>query len=459
MSSSSIPIRRLSTTAAQSSISISKAKSKLRSEHDPDKALEIYSSVSEHYSSPTSSRYAQDLAVRRLARSHRFADIESFIESHKNDPKIKQEPYLSTLIRSYGRAGMFEHALKTYDQMDQLGTPRSAISFNSLLTACNLSKQFDKVPQFFAEIPSKYGVSPDKVSYGILIKSFCEAGKPEKAIETVRMMEEKGIEVTAVTFTTIFNALYKKGNGEEADKLWYEMVEKGCEVDVAAYNVKIMYAHVNGSPEDVKALIEEIIGAGLKPDAISYNYLMTCYCRCGMMEEAEKVYRGLEVNKLNPNAATFRTLVFYLCKNEYFEKAYRVFKKSVEMHKIPDFNTLKFLAEGLMKKNMRKEAKGLIRTVKKKFPPNVVNAWKRVEESLGLVPEELDASCVPHDDGEEVTPSSTGIGGEKQGSVNRKQWKKPKAKKWFPPNAGNDRKKVSTVTSSVPGDSAKEPTG
>ncbi|KAM5576210.1 pentatricopeptide repeat-containing protein [Rosa sericea] len=462
MSSSSIPIRhlrRLSTTAAQSSISISKAKSKLRSEHDPDKALEIYSSVSEHYSSPTSSRYAQDLAVRRLAKSHRFADIESFIESHKNDPKIKQEPYLSTLIRSYGRAGMFEHALKTYDQMDQLGTPRSAISFNSLLTACNLSKQFDKVPQFFDEIPSKYGVSPDKVSYGILIKSFCEAGKPEKAIETVRMMEEKGIEVTAVTFTTIFNALYKKGNSEEADKLWNEMVEKGCEVDVAAYNVKIMYAHVNGSPEDVKALIDEMSGAGLKPDAISYNYLMACYCRCGMMEEAEKVYRGLEANKLNPNAATFRTLVFYLCKNEYFEKAYRVFKKSVEMHKIPDFNTLKFLAEGLMKKNMRKEAKGLIRTVKKKFPPNVVNAWKRVEEGLGLVPEELDASCVPHDDGEEVTPSSTGIGGEKQGSVNRKQWKKPKAKKWFPPNAGNDWKKVSTVTSSVPGDSAKEATG
>lgn len=438
MSSSIRHLRRLSTTA-QSSISISKAKSKLRSEYDPDKALEIYSSVSEHYSSPTLSRYAQDLAVRRLAKSHRFADIESFIESHKNDPKIKQEPYLSTLIRSYGRAGMFDHALRTYEQMDQLGTPRSAVSFNSLLAACNLSKQFDKVPKCFHEIPSKYGVTPDKVSYGILIKSFCEAGKPEKAIETLRMMEEKGIEVTAVTFTTIFNVLYKKGNSEEAEKLWNEMVEKGCQVDVTAYNVKIMYAHVNGSPENVKALIDEMSSAGLKPDAISYNYLMACYCRCGMMDEAEKVYRGLEANRLNPNAATFRTLVFYLCKNEDFEKAYRVFKKSVEMHKIPDFNTLKFLAEGLMKIKMRKEAKGLIRTVKKKFPPNVVNAWKKVEEGLGLV-SELDASCVPHDDAEEATVSSSGVGEEKEGLGNKKKWNKAKAKKRFPPHAGNDRK-------------------
>ncbi|KAJ6413117.1 hypothetical protein OIU84_006010 [Salix udensis] len=105
------------------SISISKAKSKLRTEHDPDKALAIYSSASSNDSSPVASRYAQDLTVRRLAKSHRFTDIESLIESRKSDPKIKQEPFLSSLIRSYGVAGMFDQAMKTYHQMDQLGVP------------------------------------------------------------------------------------------------------------------------------------------------------------------------------------------------------------------------------------------------------------------------------------------------------------------------------------------------
>ena len=54
------------------------------------------------------------------------------------------------------------------------------------------------------------------------------------------------------------------------------------------------------------------------------------------------------------------------------------------MHRIPDFNTLKYLAEGLAEKKKMKEAKGLIRTMKKKFPPNLLNAWKKVEENLGL---------------------------------------------------------------------------
>ncbi|XVF62009.1 hypothetical protein PTKIN_Ptkin08bG0182000 [Pterospermum kingtungense] len=390
--SSSIPLRHLrrlsttTTTATSSpSISISQAKSKLRTEYDPDKAVEIYSSISKHYSSPSSSRYAQDFTVRRLAKSRRFSDIESLIESHKSDPKISEEPFVSTLIRSYGVAGMLDHAIKTFHQMDQFGTPRSAISFNSLLSACNHSRQFDKVPQLFDEIPKKYTrVSPDKVSYGILIKSYCEAGQPEKGIEVLREMERKSVEVTAVTFTTILNALYKQGKEEEAEKLWSEMMKNGCELDVACYNVRIMN-YQGGEPQKVKELIDEMSTLGLKPDTISYNYLMTCYCKNGMLDEAKKVYEGLEGNACNPNAATFRTLVFYFCSNELYEQGYKVFKESVRLHKIPDFNTLEHLVEGLVKKKKIKEAKGLIRTVKKKFPPNSLNAWKKLEEELGLV--------------------------------------------------------------------------
>lgn len=384
-------IRRLctATTAAgssttASSISVSKAKSKLRSEFDPDKALEIYSSVSKHYASPVSSRYAQDLTVRRLAKSKRFSDIETLIESHKNDPKITQEPYLCNLIRSYGQAGMFDHAMRTFDQMDELGTPRSVISFNALLFACTRSRLYDKVPILFDEIPKKYNLSPDKISYGLLLKSHCDSGSSDKALELLNEMENKGVEVTIVTYTTVLNCLYKQGNAEEAERLWSEMEKKGVDLDVAAYNVRITNTY-GGDPERLKELIDEMRDAGLKPDTISYNFLMTCYCKNEMMDEAKKVYEGLEENGCSPNATTFRTWIYHLCGSGNFDKAYKVFKESVMVHKIPDFNTVKLLVEGLVKKKKIKEAKGVIRTIKKKFPPNVLRAWKKVEEELGLV--------------------------------------------------------------------------
>ena len=65
-------------------------------------------------------------------------------------------------------------------------------------------------------------------------------------------------------------------------------------------------------------------------------------------------------------------------------KGYKVFKEGVRLHSIPDFNTLKRLVEGLVANNKIKEAKGLVRTIKK-FPRNVLNAWKKLEEELGLV--------------------------------------------------------------------------
>lgn len=388
-------IRHCSTTST-SSISVAKAKYKLRTEYDPDKALKIYSSLSKNDTPPTVSRYAQDLTVRRLVKSHRFSDVLNFLESHKKDPKITQEPFLSTLIRSYGRAGMFDDALRTYEQMDELGTPRSAISFNSLLSACVQSKLFDKVSQLFDEIPKKYGVVPDKISYGILVKSICEAGQPEKALEFVKKLEEKGEEINVVTFTTILDSLYRKGKLDEAGKLWNLMDKKGC-IDAASYNVRLKFAQ-GGKPEEVKAVIEEMTNAGIKADTVTYNYLMIRYFKSEMVNEAQAVFKGLRKNGCNPNSATFRIMVDNLCRNDYFEEGYEVFKESVKMHKIPDFITLKFLVEGLVKKEKKKEAKGLIRTMKKKFPPNMLNAWAKVEKDLSLT--SVDAA---HDQAEEAS--------------------------------------------------------
>ncbi|KAK6150918.1 hypothetical protein DH2020_015850 [Rehmannia glutinosa] len=248
------------TSAAIKPVTISQTKSKLRNVYDPDEALKIYSSftaANDPSTSPASTRYAQELAVRRLAKSHRFSDIKNFLESHKSLPQITQEPFLSSLIRSYGVVGMFENAINTYNEMTDLGTPRSTLSFNALLSACVQSKVFDRVPVYFYEFPAKFGFSPDKFSYGILIKAYCEMGSPETAMEKLKEMEEKGVEIGVISLTTILHALYKKGSSDEAENFWHEMVtEKGCQPDVGYYNVKLWHIH-GGKPEAVKGLIEE----------------------------------------------------------------------------------------------------------------------------------------------------------------------------------------------------------
>ncbi|KZV21938.1 pentatricopeptide repeat-containing protein mitochondrial-like [Dorcoceras hygrometricum] len=383
--------RRLSTVATSASkpITVSSLKNRLKKTYDPDEALKIYSSftatnISDENLFSAAARSVQESTVLRLSKSHRLSDVEYFLESQKSHPRITQEPFLSSLIRSYGVVGMFENALHTYQQMTDLGTPRSALSFNALLKACLHSKLFDRVPDYFDEFPAKFGFLPDKFSYGILIKSYCERGSPNMAMSKLNEMEEKGIEIAAATFSPILHVLYNQGRGDEAEKLWNDMSKRGCLPDVGCYNVRLMQIQ-DGDPDSVKGLIEEMSKIGIKPDTISYNYLITCYMRNGMMDEAKKVYDGLKDKGCSPNMATFRTLIFYLCKHERYVVGYNVFKKSAKAYKIPDFNTLKYLAQGLVKNGHMEEAKDMIQIVNKRYPPNMLKAWGKLTEDLGLV--------------------------------------------------------------------------
>lgn len=289
--------------------------------------------------------------------------------------------------------------------MTDFGTPRSTLSFNALLLACINSKAYDRVPAYFNKYPKQFGLVPDKFSYGMLIKAHCEMGSPEKAKETLSEMEKKGVEIGAVSFSTILNALYKIGRVDVAEAFWDEMVkEKGVKLDAGSYNVKL--SHIRGKPEALKSLIEEMQNAGIDPDCISFNYLITSYCVNGMMDEAEKVYGDLlQAKGGRPNAATFRTMVFFSCKAGRYVRAYKIFKKSVKVGKIPNFDTLKQLVTGLKNMGRMVEAKAMVRTMNKKFPPDLLKPWAKLADDLGLTrdaTEEVEASKVEKGAGSDV---------------------------------------------------------
>lgn len=383
-------LRRGLTTAENASapagISAAVAKFRLLKEFDPDRAVSILSAIDVKSSSVTTARYALDLTVRRLARTRRFSDVEALIESRKSEATSPTEPYVASLILSYGSAGMLDHAIRTFDQVPTLtSAPHSVLSFNALLSACIRAKKSLRVASIFTKLSEEHSITPDCFSYGILIKSLCLNGKVSKALETLQeMVEVKQLEPTIIIYTTIIDSLYKEGKQEEAEELWKKMVEKGCMPDQAAYNVRVMHMAQNGRPEEVLELIKEMEAAGLGPDRITYTYLIDCYFNVGQHEDAIQVYRGLRKKGPKPNAKMFKILLTQLCENEDFDTGLAVFKDSLRFNKVPDFETMKLLVSGLVEVDKVQAAKEVIEKLKKRFPENLVRRWKKVEKELGL---------------------------------------------------------------------------
>ncbi|KAG6524425.1 pentatricopeptide repeat-containing protein At4g36680, mitochondrial-like [Zingiber officinale] len=390
-------LRRGLSTAENASgsagISAAVAKFRLQKEFDPDRAVSILSAIDAKSSSVTTSRYALELAVRRLARTRRFSDVEALIESRKSEATSLTEPYVASLILSYGTTGMLDHAMRTFDEVPTLtSAPRSVLSFNALLSAFIRAKKPFRVINLFSELLEEHSITPDCFSYGILIKSLCLTGKVTKALETLQeMVEVKQLEPTLIIYTTLIDSLYKTGKQEEAEEMWKKMIEKGCVPDHAAYNVRVMHRALNGKPEEVLELIKEMEAAGLGPDRITYTYLITCHFNAGQHEDAIQVYRGLRKKGPRPNAKMFKILLTHLCEHEDFDTGFAVFKDSLRFNKVPDFETVKLLVSGLVKVDKVQAAKEVIDKVKKRFPENLVQGWKKVEQELGLN-EEADAA-------------------------------------------------------------------
>ncbi|XP_078448523.1 uncharacterized protein LOC144717075 [Wolffia australiana] len=342
------------------------------------------SSVSVSGSAPASDGFAMEFVIKRLARSGNFSEIEKLIESRKKDPAISHEPQAAFLITAYGYAGMIDHAIRTFDELGKLGSPRTVLSFNALLSACNHTRNHGRVPELFEETSRKHGIVPDKISYGILVKSLCMSRSMEKVNAVLKKMEEEGIEITPVTYTSLLDTLYRDKKVSEAERLWKEMERKGSSLDVAAYNVRIMYHAANSKPESVIKLFDEMSVAGLKPDIISYNYLIACYCKNGRHDEAKNLYRSLAEKGCRPNTATYRNFMYLLCKNKDFDAAMEVCVEGIGKSKLPDLGPMRMLVEGLVEGSKLDDAKRLMKLVRKKFSGNFIARWKNIEEKLGL---------------------------------------------------------------------------
>ncbi|KAH7669250.1 TPR-like protein [Dioscorea alata] len=261
---------------------------------------------------------------------------------------------------------------------------RTIPTVNSILSALNRSKSPSLVPPLFSSLFPALSLTPDHVSYGILIKSHCLLRRASShALPLLHELRSKNLHITPVILTTILDSLYKESKPDQAEKIWQEM-KSNAALDLPAYNVRIMHYAFTGRPKDILNLIEEMEAAGFKPDIITFNYLMTCYCNNGRLEDAKKVYRELGARGCEPNAVTFNNFVHLLCKNGDFAAAAEVSMDGMKRNKVPDFGTTKMLVEGLLRGSKVRAAKRVVSKVRNKFPAKFEGGWKELGREVGL---------------------------------------------------------------------------
>ncbi|OAY75036.1 pentatricopeptide repeat-containing protein At1g80150, mitochondrial [Ananas comosus] len=356
---------------------------KIKAEKDPERLFHLFK-ANAHNRLVVENRFAFEDTVSRLAGARRFDLVENLLEHQKTLPQGRREGFVVRIISLYGRAGMPDHALRTFDEMPLYGCTRTAKSFNATLKVLSQARRFDDIQIFFDEAPAKYGIELDKISYNTIIKAMCEMGRLDTAYLVMLAMQKAEPKPDVVTYTTLISAFYKHGRHEIGDGLWNLMKLRGCSPNLATYNVRIQYLVNRRRTWQANDLVRSMYVSGIKPDEVTYNLIIKGFFMMGELEMAKRVFYATHGRGCKPNSKIYQTMVHYLCKGKEFDLAFRLCKDSMERNWFPSVDTICRLLKGLVKISKDRNAREVMKLVRGRVPSYSANDMKAFEDILSV---------------------------------------------------------------------------
>ncbi|XP_055830967.1 pentatricopeptide repeat-containing protein At3g13150-like [Solanum dulcamara] len=299
--------------------------------------------------------------VHKLIRAGHFSAIEDILQHQKVYPEMKNERFVVRLISLYGKAGMFDHAQKLFDEMPDLNCERTVMSFNALLAARVNSKKYDNISEFFRELTGKLAIVPDAISYNTMIKAFCEMGSLDSAVLMMVEMGKNGVDPDVITFNTVLDGVYKNNRFYEAEKIWILMENQKVIPNVRSYNTRLRGLVENNQVVEADKLFEEMMKRGVSPNTYSHNAMIKACAKDENLELAKIWYAKLRGNGCIPDRATFVFLIPLACNKDDPDFAYELCKKSIDLKQNIYTNMMQRVVNILVAHSMIKEANELMK--------------------------------------------------------------------------------------------------
>ncbi|KAJ6769694.1 MITOCHONDRIAL GROUP I INTRON SPLICING FACTOR CCM1 [Salix purpurea] len=274
--------------------------------------------------------------VKRLIKYNRLSKIHEILDHQKNFPDITNEAFTASLICLYGKAGMFDHARKLFDEMPELKCPRTVYSFNALFSACVDAGRFDEIKTFISDLRCELGITFNTVSYNIAIKAFCKMDDLESA--------------------------QKVADGE---KIWSRMVGMSIVPDIRSYNAKLNGLALEKRMKEAVEAAEEMKGKGLKLDVYSFNALIRGYINGEDLEEAKQWYVKMRQHNCVPDIVTFELLIPFLCEKGDVGFAVEICEEIFERKWQVRSKVLQFVVDRLVLEAKIQDAEKLVQAGKK----------------------------------------------------------------------------------------------
>eukprot|EP00427_Karlodinium_veneficum_P020361 CAMPEP_0169108516 /NCGR_PEP_ID=MMETSP1015-20121227/25469_1 /TAXON_ID=342587 /ORGANISM="Karlodinium micrum, Strain CCMP2283" /LENGTH=610 /DNA_ID=CAMNT_0009170143 /DNA_START=70 /DNA_END=1902 /DNA_ORIENTATION=+ len=247
-----------------------------------------------------------------------------------DDPSCKSlvnSVIYGSVLKGFSHLKKFDCVWSVYEEMLGQKIQFSIVTFNTLLDACARSGDLVRIPALLESMTAQ-GLEPNLITYGIVIKGYCQENKLTEALAVWESMVR----------TTKF----------QPDEIMYNTILDGCAR--------------KGLYERGMTLLSEMQQAGIQPSNFTLSVLVKLASRANMLDRAFELTEEITKKyKFRLNVHVFNNLIQACVMRNSLPRAFEVLKRMVQERVRPDLRTYTLLTRACVATGDCKDAIALVR--------------------------------------------------------------------------------------------------
>ncbi|CAO2171104.1 unnamed protein product [Urochloa humidicola] len=220
----------------------------------------------------------------------------------------------TTLMKGYMNAGRVEDVVTMLRAMRREAETAPAsrpdhVTYTTVISALVAAGDMGRAHAVLDEM-AEAGVPPNRITYNVLLKGYCQQLQIGKARELFdEMVNGAGIQPDVVTYNTLMDGCVLTDDSAGALAFFNEMRSRGIAPSTVSYTTLMKAFAVSGQPKMAHKVFEEMErDPRVAVDRAAWNMLVECYCRQGLVESAKQVVERMKERGVQPDVATYGSL-------------------------------------------------------------------------------------------------------------------------------------------------------
>lgn len=272
------------------------------------------------------------------------------------------------LLDGYINSNEVDKALEIYNIMKDEGCQMNTVLYTTLIKGFARAGQVDDAHKIYDQMRNEKSMQPDVITFSILIKANCDAGRLEVSLKLLATMKESGLKPDEVVFNNLLGGCIRECNADLAKHLYKQMLASHVRPTVATFSILLrVYAQCKMWDEAYGLLKSELHVQRVQAEQRLYGQLAQCCLRERQGRRAVDVYK-LFTETAEPTAAMNSTLLSTCAKLNMFDTGVEIMELAAQANSRVDARDAAMMLEAALKKRK----------------PQVVNSLKSVMVKLDL---------------------------------------------------------------------------